>query len=244
MITIGELIQRVQSIYSKGVQSKDTRLTPRHIYSKLISSRSVLLRQQVNKKQQLSEWSYQPLPCVELVKAPVHECPCVPNNGCSILRTKYKLPKPVQALDRMMIKSVTTLDGGVAIDETTFESVKNSAGNKYTSKKPKFYPRNGYLYITMYKELKGITINGLFDDVIEAHKFPSLCGDCADCACKKVTDLEFPIDGNLVDALVQMAHTELVGIFKQMGEDNENNATDDSYSKGAMVHTAPQTDSE
>ena len=33
---IKEIIQRVQSLYSKGVQSDDTRLSDRHIYNKMV----------------------------------------------------------------------------------------------------------------------------------------------------------------------------------------------------------------
>ena len=42
-MTVGDLIQRVQSLYSKGVESDDSRLTRRHIYNKLLSVRSTLI---------------------------------------------------------------------------------------------------------------------------------------------------------------------------------------------------------
>ena len=86
MIT-GEVIQRIQSIYSKGVQSDDSRLRSRHIYNKLITVTAKLYEQQKNKKQKVNQWSYQVLPCVELIKTPIHECPCVPTLGCTIFRT-------------------------------------------------------------------------------------------------------------------------------------------------------------
>ena len=37
---IGDIIQRIQSLYSKGVQSDDTRLKSRHIYNVLITNRN------------------------------------------------------------------------------------------------------------------------------------------------------------------------------------------------------------
>ena len=39
---VKELVQRIQSLYSKGVQSDDTRLSSPHIYNKLITVRSKL----------------------------------------------------------------------------------------------------------------------------------------------------------------------------------------------------------
>ena len=64
---VHEIIQRVQSLYSKGCQSDDSRLSPRHIYSKLVSLRSKYISQQAKKKQKINQWNFQTLPCVELI---------------------------------------------------------------------------------------------------------------------------------------------------------------------------------
>ena len=64
MLLIGEAIQRIQPLYSKRVQSKDSRLTSRHIYSALVTGRANLIRQQSNKNQLVNKWIYQILPCV------------------------------------------------------------------------------------------------------------------------------------------------------------------------------------
>lgn len=239
MILLGEAIQRVQSLYSRGVQSSDSRLTARHIYHALLTARSTILKQQYNKNQKPSQWAYQVLPCVELTKAPVHECPCIPNNGCTILRTKEKLPRPVSGIDVMLIKSVTSLDGTINFDLTSFENEKYSKGNKYTSKKPAYYPRNGYLYFTGVKMLKMATIEGLFDDPVEVKLFPSVCGPCEDCDCMSVFDMEFPVDSDLMNGILSLANDELVAIMKQMTEDRANHGADDTGTTGAMIHQPP-----
>jgi len=92
---IKEIIQRIQSLYSKGVQSDDTRLTDRHIYNKMVTVRSKLVSQEAKKKQKINQWSYQTLSCVELIKAQPNECPCIAPPGCEILRSKYPIPKMV-----------------------------------------------------------------------------------------------------------------------------------------------------
>lgn len=238
-MVLGEVIQRVQSLYSKGVQSRSTRLTPRHIYSALLSSRSIILQQQASKKQKPTQWSYQVLPCVELTSVPLHECPCVPPSGCDVLRTKYQLPTPVNGLDKYLIQSVTSLDGSIKFDPTRFDTSKYSTGAKFTSKNSKFYIKNQYGFITIKKLLSGLTIIGLFDDIIEAKQFPSVCGDCAECECEDIMDMEFPIDGNLIRPLLQLAYEELISMMKQIKEDKTNNASDDT-SVGTMIHQ-PQT---
>jgi len=85
---INELIQRIQSLYSKGVQSDDTRLSNRHVYNKIKTVRSKLVSQEAKKKQKISSWNYQPIPCIELIKVDAHDCPCIPPVGCKILRSK------------------------------------------------------------------------------------------------------------------------------------------------------------
>jgi hypothetical protein len=240
MLTIGEAIQRVQSQYSKGVQSQDSRLTDRHIYSALITARSTFLRQQANKKQRISGWMYQVLPCVELILAPVHECPAAPS-GMTILRSKHQLPSPITGLDSMLIKSVTTLDGKITIDETQFHLEKYAKGNKYTAKKPTLYIRNRYMYITVLKILKTVPVEGLYDDPLEAYHFPMLCDDdieCEDCGCISNYDYDFPVDGNLMDTIAKFAANELLGMFLQMTEDKSANSSDDNQ-KVNMVHQQP-----
>lgn len=235
-ISIAEAIQSVQSLYSKGVQSKDTRLSSRHIYSSLVTARAKVLKQQVNKRQKINDWCYQPLSCVELIEAPIHECPCAPKDGCLILRTKDKLPSPISNLDKLLIQYVVTIDGGVKLDKTEFENVKYASGNKFTSKKPKYYIKNQYLYVTIYKKLQAISMNILANDPLHVHQFPSFCGDCDDCKCKSVYDYEFPIDRDSFGDVLKLAEQELIIMFPQMREDKQANGSDDNQITGNMIH--------
>lgn len=223
-IIIRELIQRVQSLYSKGVQSDDSRLKPRHIYSKLLSARNTLLTQQLNKNQKISNFTYQVLPCVELIKADIHECPCLPPVGCCIWRTKHQLPRFLTGLDFNMIKSVTSLDSNTRYSEIQWEEKKFKAVEKYTSRKPDFFLRNNYLYITDRDTVQErvITIEALFYDVIEAARFPSYCPQET---CKSNLDFDFHY-GEKIDTLIEIAYDELVNRFNQNQEDASNNTRD------------------
>ncbi len=229
-MTIGENLQRVQSLYSSGVQSDDSRLSSRHIYNKLLSVRAKLITQKINKKQQISQWNYQPLRCVELIEVPIHECPCLPPIGCKILRTKYKLPKPLNSLTSHMLKSVTSIDGQIVFGEISWIEKKYSKGNKYTSQKPDYFIRDGYLFITVKNESSPMLlyIEGLFEDPIEVYEFTSFCdcGDGVDTECIDVKDLEFPIDLEQVDTLIELAAKELVEFFLRVPEDKTNDSRD------------------
>jgi len=223
---IGELIQRIQSLYSKGSQSDDSRLTPRHIYNKLVGVRSRLLAEELKVKQKLNAWNYQTLPCVELIKTPQHECVCIPPLGCLFLRTKHQLPKTFTGKDKPLIQAVTSINGDTIFSETTWLEKKYKHYNKYTANKPDYYIKNNYLYITSHSELKLISITAIFEDPLDAYKFPSYCPLEVYDECESIFDKEFPIDSDKIDMLIEFSINELIQVFNQNREDLTNNSTD------------------
>lgn len=227
-MTTGEIIQRIQSLYSKGVNSDDSRLMNRHIYNKLLTVRARLISQEAKKKQRISQWNYQTISCVELIKVPAHDCPCIPPIGCKILRSKYKLPKPLSGLSGTLIQSVMSIDRSIKIDEISLNALNSLKGNKYTSKKLNFFIQNEYLYISTPTKLKVVSITGLFENPIEVKNFIGLCGiECEDCKeCIDYQEEEFPIDNDLTDAMIELSVAELIQLFNQNIEDETNNSRD------------------
>lgn len=237
MLTIGNVVQRVQSLYSRGVESKDTRLTSRHIYSALTSARSTIIRNLSNKNQKLSHWAYTLLPCVELIAASPLECECAPQ-GCTILRTKHRLPRLISGIEGELIKAVTSLDGGTRLSLVYYENNKYADGCKYTSGKPSSYLRNGYLYMTVLENLKAIAVEGLFEDIVETFFYPTICGECELCdPCQDIMKIEYPIDEGQMKSLLQLTCDELIIIFKQMTEDRYNNSGDEVGAAAAPTMT-------
>lgn len=230
---IKELIERIQSLYSKGVASDESRLSDRHIYNKLLSVRMQLISQQLKKKQRVSDWNYSVLPCVELIKVPNHECPCLGDLGCDVYRTKFPIPRVLTDSNRHYIEYVMTVENGQRLEEISRQGVLYLKGNKYTSKKPKFLFENGYLYFPIQKSPGIVKIKLLAENPLEAKLFPSLCEDCQDCVdCTPVYDYKFDIDGDLIEPLINMCFQELLSIFGQMREDNQNNSRDTERPEG------------
>lgn len=224
---ISEIIQRIQSLYSKGVQSDDSRLTARHIYNKVLTVRSRLIAQESKKNQKVSQWNYQTLPCVELIEADIHECPCLPPIECQIYRTKEKLPRPLSNYNRHLIESVTSVNGDIIFSEITWIEKKYKADNKFTATSPDYYIRNEYLYITQARNLpRLISVTGVWEDPLEAESFPSFCNQAVEIDCESPLDKELPIDKDMIDTLVEMVANELVILFSQNQEDLTNNTRD------------------
>ena len=69
---------------------------------------------------------------------------------------------------------------------------------------------------------------GLFADPMEAEKFPSFCNEnCKDCQdCRSMQEMEFPIDGDMIQTFIKMAADELLIMFNQNLEDTSNNTRD------------------
>ena len=233
---ISELIQRILSLYSKGVQSDDSRLSKRHVYSKILTARSRLILQKLNKRQAISQWNYQTIDCIELIKAEPYECPCLPSVGCTILRSKFPLPTPLTGmLDGHALQSVTSLEGSVIYSETTWQNKKYKKGSKYTADKPDYYIRNGYIYLTTKKGPKSFSVTGLFEDPLEVEAYDTICGnipcgknvpseECPDCVSP--LDKDLPIDKSMVETLIELATQELIITFSQGKEDISNNSID------------------
>jgi hypothetical protein len=231
---IGEAVSRIKHLHNKGVESFDSRLSNRFIYSKLKTVRERLLSQEIKKKQVVSEWSYQTIPCVEMIIAPSHECPCIPSEGCEILKSKHKIPQIFTDDNKHIIKSVSKIVGtgsnftDIEFSETTWMKVKYNGGNKFAKTPNSFYIHNEYLYIINNKKLEVITMVALFNDPIEAENFATILSYCPSNvnACKSYLDFDMHLDGKLDEALIQLTAEEIIYVYAQMKDDTRNDNDD------------------
>ena len=137
-----EIIQRVQSLYSKGVQSDDSRLSSEHIYNVLTSVRSFLLSNKLKSKSKVSDWNYQTIGCIEIIEVKGIDCPCLPDIGCRMFRSKHKLPTPITDYSRDTITTVATVDGSKVFNLTTINRKRFSKGKRFTAEKGRlFHPQ-------------------------------------------------------------------------------------------------------
>lgn len=213
-MTIREYIDQVQELYSKGIKSFSSRLSNRHIYATMVSMRKTLISQKAKKKQTVSSWSYQ-----------TFEIKMNYNAKCNASVSEESLPKSLTDYNRDLIKSVRTIDGMENISQIEPESVKYMKGNKYTSKMLRYYIQNGFLYINKNIGPKILEVTMLADDPLDIYNIEKNCsGD----ECSSPLDMDFPIDGDLEQTLIEMCSIRLVQQFQAYGrQDIYNNLKED-----------------
>ena len=222
---VREIVQRIQSLYSKGVQSDDSRLTSRHIYNKMLTVRSRLLSQKIKKKQAVAEANYVVLSCIELEKVEPYDCPCLPQLGCKVYRTKERLPRILTDLNGEIIDWVFSLDNSLRIDRISREAYLRVQGNRYTPDNARYILEDGYAYFYGRNLPKVVKMKFLPEDPYEVLQYPSACPD-DDTDCTSPLDMDFPIDGDLMDTMIEMSVNELLVLFSQANEDQTNNTKD------------------
>jgi hypothetical protein len=185
-----------------------------YVYNILRSNRArIIERDRRANAVEISQYLLQTIPCVELEKAPIHECPCIPPLGCEVYRSVHKLPKPISGMGGDHITSVMTLDGNSGITKTTWEAARYQLANKYTAHLPRYYIRNNRLYLTINPlEVEVVAVTGLFEDPLAAYDFPSICDESENQECLNPLDEEFPAEERLLDAIVSSAISEMTGL--------------------------------
>lgn len=233
---LGELIQRVQSLYSSGIHSDDSRLTSRHIYNKLVSVRSAIIAPSIRSITENTSGAEQYIDCVELIEAKDSDCyDCNETDDCDILMSKH--PMPV-TFNKGQFKHVSSLDGNIVYSYTNHVQKRFKRFRKHTSNRPTYYIRNNFLFTDYMLGPRVIGVEGVFESPIDAYMYPSACDENR---CLDVYEMEFPIAATKLETLVERAAVELVQEFSLGKEDVKNNSSDEIERKGLGYYGKPET---
>jgi hypothetical protein len=148
MTTIGTVVSRIKN-QVKAVR-QDAFLTDRYVYSVTIKYAQVLMRRQDSQNKLMKFNSiWQTLPCVELIEVDKIEACCAGiKSGCTIKRTKDKLPTFMEGYWGPLIRTVSSIDGSFEMYPTTpgvYTSMTKTTGFKYNKQKYYWF-LDGYLY--------------------------------------------------------------------------------------------------
>jgi hypothetical protein len=217
--TIGDSISRVRNVL-KAVK-EDPFLTDRFIYSIILKYGKTLLKRQDDLNQIMKYQSlFEVLPCVELIEIDKIEACCSGiKSKCRIMRTKEKIPPPLEGSYGPLIRNITSIDSSIEMISTypsTYVSLSNSTNFKYNNSKYFWYV-DGHLYFPNI-DWDAVRIEALFDGDVSHLK--------ADAEpCTLIQDTFFRIPDFLFSEVEQFAIKEILtaGQIPPDGADDNQN---------------------
>ena len=137
MATIGNVISRIRN--QVKAESQDAFVTDRYIHSLIIKFGLVLMRRQDNLNRLMKFNSiWKSLPYVELIEVDKVEAHCTNiTSGCTIKRTKEKLPDMLDGYWGPLIRTVSSIDSSIELQATqpgTYTSITKTTSFKYNKK--------------------------------------------------------------------------------------------------------------
>lgn len=199
------------------LSNKNNYYSDQFIYDLLLDERNLLMYRELNKKKSKNKFIWKTI-CMPLVKSKDIPCDCIPSElGCVVLKSKYKIPKPLNSLTGTMMK-VLSLDG---YKEYSYKEVRNGKFNKYSRNlvfQPYYTMYNDYLYLIGVPnlDLPAVLIEIIPKDPSELDNI-SLCdnsgnetgGTCFD----PLTDT-FNTESYLISTIIDNVFEKLTGSLK------------------------------
>lgn len=172
----------------------------------------------------------QDLGCVELVLASPYECCDIDlDDQCKVLRTKEKIPKPLNLNIGLAITRVAPvnkiLTNKNVFSFVPYNTIDVQTSNKYTGRSTYSFYLNGYVYIitsqNWVKLLKYINIRGVFEDPEEVKNF----NNCDGSSCYD-DNSAYPMPGKYIAYIRDYV---IEGLLRSLSipKDEQNNAKDD-----------------
>lgn len=206
MTTIGDATSRVRNVL-KAVK-EDPFMTDRFLYSMIMKYAKLLIYRQ-DQKGNLKEYTglFTSIPCIDLIEVDKIEACCLGiKTGCTFRRSKDKLPEFVDGGKGPVIRSVSTIDQSIRLEETypeLYANLSNTTTFKYLKTKY-FWYIDGYIYIPDV-EWEAVRMTALFDD--DMSQF-----DCTKEGeeCMPAQERNMPVPDNLFAEIEQMVLKEIL----------------------------------
>jgi|TARA_R100001443_G_scaffold102906_1_gene111182 hypothetical protein len=217
MTTIGDVVSRLRG-QIKG-EYQDAFLTDRFLYSVLKKYAQLLMRRQdsANKLMKFNS-VWQSLPFIELIDVDKVEACCTGiQSGCTIKRSKNKLPIFLEGYWGPLIRTVSSIDGSVECQATspgTYTSMTKTTSFKYNKTKY-FWWLNDYIYMPNV-DWEAFKLEGIFEGDISKWT----CDEDDDCVVRHEQRIFIP--EFLYAEIEQQVLQELFNTMKVPAEDADN----------------------
>lgn len=224
MTTIRDIIARVTSQYNAGVASDDSRLRRRLAWAKILDAYTDLVNDpRIRIKQ--SDFSRTTLDCVQMIPSTPYECDCIPDLGCKVYRSKYKLPRPLKSSGKLQFGPVRTIDGMKEYTVVALAASTYTRFAKYGGQIEKAIIKNDYLYVITKTEEELLSVTLIPENPLDVAEFKTKCEDCSPTTnCLGFLDQPFGMDPDIINKVVNMAVDSLKLMFNP--SDNSNDGAD------------------
>lgn len=206
MTTLNQLVyDGLSTIQGTGRYSDDSLLSQEQVEFSYINGRAFLIRQDQNKGRSLSDNVTQTLPCVEFISVDASEC-CDTSTECTVMRSKNKIPRPIELHQRDLITRVSGNDiMGTSFPFMPYARFTRAGVSKWTKNNPKSTIKNGYIYIINppLAFSKG-SVSGVFEDPREVGQYFT----CEGSPCY-TNDMAFPISAHMIPLLKELVLKDL-----------------------------------
>lgn len=217
-MTINEVISYIQNIYNKGPKTDETELSDRMVYQIAKKVRAKLIKQKADKWNKIPDAYYQSIDCFPLEVEPLIDCNCI-DNGCRVLKSKYKVPLFVTGRNRPLFNVYTVF--GDSISPTSLDERNYNKYSKTKQNKKGWFLHNGYLVVIDDTNMMEMAmIKGVFEDPLELDGITA----CEDVTCENPYSVEFALEGEMFDTLTKMVYQELLQVMKAQPQDLSNDS--------------------
>jgi hypothetical protein len=215
-MTIREIISGIRVVIDKGLPTDDSAFTNQYFYHLMKIYRGVLLNEKLKDPTYNYVLNCQTLECIELVATEKNECCEKLPSGCKWLKSKNKIPNPINDLIYKVYN-----DRGDIYTRVTSESAKSfkrygfGETNDY-----KYLIKNGFLYVPDLSSPKWVKIDGLFYD---DSAVKSTCGPICN-----LLDTDFPIDDRLLDKMHALIYDKILRTYPYFIKDTINDGANEN----------------
>lgn len=211
------LISRIEELRTKYRVSDDNPLNPKLVLDWINTYRSKLIRQDVEKGRPISQFLLQELE-MELEQV---DKSLGTKTGTCILKTKNKLPQPIEGQINDYLTYVGRIDYEQDFTLIPESRVSFFTYSKYGTIVPRYYIKEGYIYIAIppTSTIKRILVRGAFNEPQKVEEIKNTIDYF------NPYDWEYPISIHTFDTIELMILKDKFAYTQPLPLDNENDGT-------------------
>jgi hypothetical protein len=228
-MTLDKIIYDVREALKK--YTTDDELDDRYIIHLFNIKRAKYLRQDLNNYQRTTDISVTQTICMETECVTANECNVDYDCG-SILRTKEKVPKPLELHIKSAITAVKpTTRLSVPFNFITKQKAVYSQYSPFSNAIFAFLDNDMHIYIVSklpdVNLIDCISVTAVYEDPLELMNFKTCCGCDDPLPCFSISTTDYPLQPHYVD-LIKLEIVNEIAKLSTLNEDKENDADDET----------------